>query len=394
MDKNESIGELLTRGVSEVIDQKDLEQALKSGKKLRVKLGIDPTGAKIHLGHALPLWKLRAFQELGHTVIFIVGDFTALIGDTSDKDSERPMLDEKQVAENMKDYFDQALKILDPKKLETHHNSEWLKSLPYLEVLKQADLFGLNEFISRDNIARRLKAGKRVSLRETYYPMLQGYDSVAVKSNVEMGAIDQRFNLLAGRALQKYYGQEPQNIITLKYLTGTDGRKMSKSLGNGINITDEANDMFGKVMSINDDLIVQYFELATKVPMKEVAEIEKELKSGANPRHIKKRLGEEIVTLYHGSGAAADASEEFDKVFSRKEKPSDMPEVRVVDSQNIIDLLVETKLAPSKSEARRLVEQGGVKLNDQVITEWDTLIDIEDGHVLQAGKRKFVRLRK
>lgn len=385
--------EILTRGVDEIIDRKHLEQALASGKKLRVKLGIDPTSSNIHIGRAVVLWKLRQFQELGHKIVFIIGDFTGLIGDTSDKDAERPMLSEKQIKENLRGYLKQAGKILDLDKTESHYNSKWLKKLGFLEICKLADEFGLHEFISRENIAKRMNTGKRVSLREVMYPIMQGYDSIAVKSDVELGGTDQRFNLLAGRTLQKSYGQEPQDILMVPLLEGTDGRKMSSSWGNVINVTDEPNDMFGKVMSVADPLIIKYFNLATRISLKEIANIEKELKNGANPRHIKKRLAEEIVTLYHSKKQAIRASSEFERVFTQKEKPSDIAEMKV-KSQNIIDLLVETKLAPSKSEARRLVQQGGVKLNDQVITEWDATIDVENGHILQAGKRKFIKLKK
>ena len=391
MDKK--YDELLNRGVDEIIDRKHLEAKLTSGKKLRIKLGIDPTSSNIHIGRATVLWKLRQFQELGHKVVLIIGDFTGLIGDTSDKDSERPMLTEKQVKENLKGYLKQAGKILDLDKTESHFNSKWLKKLVFLEICKQADAFSLHEFISRENIATRMSDGKRVSLREVLYPLMQGYDSVEVKSDVELGGTDQRFNLLAGRTLQRAYDQEPQNIMTLPLLEGTDGRKMSSSWGNVINLTDEPNDMFGKVMSIDDSLMVKYFTLATRVPMQDIAGIEKELKSGANPRVLKKRLAEEIVTLYHGQKKALAASDEFDRVFSKKEKPSDIPEMKV-KSQNIIDLLVETKMAPSKSEARRLVQQHAVKLNDQVIEEWDAELDIETGQILQAGKRKFIKLKK
>jgi len=390
---NDQISELLTRGVEEAIDRKGLEAKLRSKKKLRIKLGIDPTSGSIHIGRAIVLWKLREFQDLGHKAVLIIGDFTGLIGDTSDKDAERPMLDEKQIKANLKGYLAQAGKIIDIKKAETHFNSKWLKKLGFLEIGKMADQFGLNEFISRENIAKRMKDGKRVSLREVLYPLMQGYDSVATKSDVELGGTDQRFNLLAGRTLQKAYGQEPQDILTTSLLEGTDGRKMSSSWGNVINLTDEPNDMFGKVMRVDDSLMAKYFTLATRMPMAEMAKIDKELKNGANPRHIKKRLAEEIVTLYHGRKAADAASAEFDRVFSQKEKPSDMPEVKI-KSSNIVDLLVEAGMVPSKSEARRLVQQGGVKLDDVVIRDWDKDLDIKSGQVLQAGKRKFARLKK
>ncbi len=381
--------DLLTRAVSEVIDKKHLEQQLSSGKKLRVKLGIDPTSPNIHIGRAVALWKLRAFQELGHTAVFIVGDFTGLVGDTSDKESERPMLDEQTVQANMKSYFEQAFKILDPKKTETHYNSEWLKKLGFIEIARMANLFGLHEFSAREVIARRLKEGKRVSFQETMYPLMQGYDSVAVKADVELGGTDQRFNLLAGRTIQPLYGQESQDILMTNLLEGTDGRKMSSSWGNVINITDEPNDMFGKVMSISDELIGKYFEYATRLPLNEVKQLEQELKNGSNPRDIKKRLGLEIVTLYHGAEAAASAQAEWEKVFSNKEKPTDIEEM-TVGSENIVEVMVETKLATSKSEAKRLLEQNGVKVDDEPATEETK---IKSGNLIQVGKRKFVKIK-
>lgn len=381
--------EILQRAVAEVIDKKHLIQRLKSGQKLRVKLGIDPTSPNLHIGRAVAIWKLRAFQDLGHQVIFIVGDFTGLVGDTSDKDSERPMLSAAEVKSNMKTYFDQAFKILDRKQTETHYNSEWLSKLGFIEIAKMASLFGLHEFEVREVIARRLKVGKRVSFHELMYPLMQGYDSVAVKADVELGGTDQRFNLLAGRTIQPLYGQKPQDILMMNLLEGTDGRKMSSSWGNVINITDEPNDMFGKVMSVHDDLIVKYFEYATQVPMAEAKAVEKELKSGANPRDIKKRLAEAIVTLYHGKKSAVDASKEWQQVFSNKEKPSEIPEVKV-KSKNLVDVLVEAKLASSKSEAKRLIDQGGVKINDKVQNESS---EIKSGSVIQVGKRKFVKIK-
>ena len=389
MNKNDSIGELLTRSVSETIDSKHLEQALKSGKKLRVKLGIDPTSPDLHIGRAVVLWKLRQFQELGHQAVLIVGDFTGLIGDTSDKEAERPMLTERQVKSNMKTYLDQVFKILDPKKTETHQNSKWLKKLGSLEIGKMADLFGLHEMESREVIARRMKAGKRVSFREMLYPLFQGYDSVAVKADVELGGTDQRFNLLAGRTIQSAYGQSSQDILTTNLLEGTDGRKMSSSWGNVINLTDSPNDMFGKVMSINDNLIIKYLEYATKVPLVEVKQLEKDLKNGGSPRNIKIRLAAQIVTLYHSAKAAQSASSEWEKVFSHKEKPTEIEEVKV-KSTHIVDVLVEAKLATSKSEAKRLIEQKGVKVDDFVASEETP---VNPGSLIQVGKRKFIKIK-
>lgn len=382
------ITDLLDRGVAEIIDRDHLAKNLSGKKKLRVKLGIDPTSPNIHIGRAVNLWKLRAFQDLGHTAVFIVGDFTGIIGDSSDKDSERPMLTKEQVKTNGKTYFKQAFKILDKDKTEVHYNSEWLEKLGALELAKIANLFGLHEFAARENIAKRMKADKRVSYLELMYPIFQGYDSVAVKADVELGGTDQRFNLLTGRDVQKFYKQEPQDILMTSLLEGTDGRKMSSSWGNVINITDEPNDMFGKVMSVSDDLIVKYFTLATRVPLPEIEEIQKELTT-ANPRDIKIRLGKEIVTLYHGQKSAEKAASEFAKVFTRKEKPTDIPEYSV-QSRNIVDCLVETKLAPSRSEARRLIEQGGVYVDDErakITTE------VRKGDIVQVGKRKFAKIK-
>lgn len=386
---NDAINGLLTRTVNEVIDANHLKKQLASGKKLRVKLGIDPTSPNLHIGRAVALWKLRQFQDLGHQVIFIVGDFTGLVGDTSDKDVERPMMTPEEIRSNMETYAQQAFKILDRKKTEIRYNSEWLSKLGFVEIAKMASLFGLHEFESREIIAKRLKAGKRVSFHEMMYPLMQGYDSVAVKADVELGGTDQRFNLLAGRTIQPLYKQDPQDILMMDLLEGTDGRKMSSSWGNVINLTDEANDMFGKVMSINDALIVKYFEYATRIPLAEIKAIEKELKEGNNPRDIKKRLAEEIVTLYHGKKVALSASKEWVKVFSQKEKPSEIPEVRI-RSKNIVDALVETKLASSKSESRRLLLQKGVKLDDKVATESS---EIKSGNLIQVGKRKFIKLK-
>jgi tyrosyl-tRNA synthetase len=381
------ITDLLTRGVEEIIDEKHLTQRLHSKDKLRIKLGIDPTSPNIHIGRAVLLWKLRAFQELGHQVVLIIGDFTGLIGDTSDKDSERPMLTEEQINQNQKNYFEQAFKILDKSKTETHYNSEWLKPLSSIEISKMADQFGLHEMSMRENIAKRISANKRVSLREVLYPIFQGYDSVAVKADVELGGTDQRFNLLAGRKIQPMYKQEPQDILMTTLMEGTDGRKMSSSWGNVINITDEPNDMFGKVMSVADELMVKYFTLATRVPLDEIKELEKQIEP--DPRNTKIRLGKEIVTLYHSKKAAEAAAAEFEKVFTKKEKPSEIPEY-TVQSSNIIDVLVETKLAPSRSEARRLVEQGGVSVDDETAK---STTEVHHGNIIQVGKRKFAKIK-
>ena len=313
--------ELLNRGVQEIIDKTNLENKLKNKKQLRVKVGIDPTSPNLHLGRTIPLLKLRDFQELGHKAIFIIGDFTGLIGDTSDKENERPMLTEKTVKENLKTYIKQVAKIININKAEIYYNSEWLKELGYLDIGNQANIFSLNEFISRKNIKQRLNKGKRISLRELIYPLMQGYDSVKVRADVEIGGTDQRFNLLTGRDIQKLYGQKPQDIITNPLIQGLDGRKMSSSFGNTINLLDSANDMFGKIMSLKDEFIIKYFTLLTRIPLEIINEYETSLKTGANPRDIKIKLGFEIVQMYHSKEKAKIAKDYFIKTFSKKQVP-------------------------------------------------------------------------
>lgn len=387
---NEQIEELLNRGVEEVIDKAHLESLLKSKKKLRVKLGIDPTSPNIHIGRAVVLWKLRAFQEAGHTAIFIVGDFTGLVGDTSDKEAERPMLTEKEVKANLKTYFEQAYKILDKKKTEVYYNSKWLKKLGFIEIAKMANLFGLHEMEAREVISRRMKAGKRVSLQEMMYPVMQGYDSVAVKADVELGGTDQRFNLLAGRTIQPLYKQSSQDIVMTALMEGTDGRKMSSSWGNVINLTDEPNDMFGKVMSISDGLIKKYFVLATRTEIKEIDEIMKL----PNPRDQKIILAEKITELYHGAKKAADAKKAFISQFSSGELPADIP-IKFVEANlnSISAVALATGLVASKSEARRLIEQGGIKLNGKVVKE-DKIEVTDEQQLLQIGKRRFAKIQR
>ena len=384
-----SFKEILIRGVEEVIVREHLEAALKSGKKLRVKLGVDPTSPNIHIGRAGALWKLRDFQDLGHTVVFIVGDFTGLIGDTSDKESERPMMTEAQVKQNIKTYFKQAAKIIDPKKSEMHYNSTWLKKLGFLEIGKMANAFGLHEFEARENISRRMKAGKRVSVRELLYPIMQGYDSVAVKADVEIGGTDQKFNLLAGRVIQPLYGQPPQDILTRTLLEGTDGRKMSSSWGNVINITDEPNDLFGKIMSIPDSLIEKYFVLATRLPATEIHEI---ITSRSNPRDQKFMLAREITTLYYGKKEAEKAAKEFKNVFSNKETPRDMPVIKLSGKLiELMELLIKASVT-SKSEARRLIEQGAVEIDQKKKTDPKEMVNLRKSFVLKIGKTKFYRV--
>ncbi len=387
--KEEKIKELLERGIEEVIDKKNLEKKLFSGKKLRVKLGIDPTSPNLHLGRSIPLLKLRDFQELGHKIVFIIGDFTGVIGDTSDKESERPMLPQKEVKENLKTYIKQAEKIIDIKKAEVYYNSEWLGKLGYAEIGTQANIFSLNEFISRENIKRRTKKGKRVSLREVLYPLMQGYDSVVVKANVEIGGTDQRFNLLTGREMQKFYNQDPQDIITNPLIEGTDGKKMSSSMGNTINLSEDPSDMFGKVMSLQDELIIRYFTLLTRKDMETVKSYEKKIKKGENPRNIKLKLAKEIVKMYHSESEAINAESYFINTFSKKEVPEKLKKLKP-SSYDIVSVLLDGGFVSSRSEAKRVISQGGVKINGKKIKEIN--FKVKEGSVLQKGKMNFLKV--
>ncbi|MBI5400941.1 MAG: tyrosine--tRNA ligase [Candidatus Yonathbacteria bacterium] len=391
MTQEEKAEELLTRGVAEVIRLDVLRAKLLEGKPLRVKLGIDPTSPHLHLGRACALWKLRALQDMGHHIIFIVGDFTATIGDTSDKEAERPMLAREAVEKNLKTYLAQVGKILDMSKVETHRNTEWLEKLTYREIGEHADAFSVSDFIARDNIKRRIDAGKRVSLREVLYPLMQGYDSVAVKADIEIGGTDQKFNILAGRTLQNHFGQEPQNIILLDLIEGLDGRKMSSSWGNTINLTDTANDMFGKVMSLRDELIVKYFVHATRVPMSAVDEAEASLGRGENPRDVKLALAQEIVSMYHGKEEAFRAREAFLATFQKKEIPEDVEEIK--GEGKLGELLKKNGIIASMTEWRRLVSEGAVKhLGEGTEEKISDDARFATPGVYKIGKRRFVKI--
>lgn len=385
----EQIKTILERGVEEIIDGDNLKKKLLSGQQLRVKFGIDPTSPNIHIGRSVPLLKLRDFQEAGHKIVFIIGDFTGVIGDTSDKDSERPMLSRKKIEENMTGYVDQAGKILDMSACEIHYNSEWLDKLKYFEICEQANIFSLAEFIAREKIRLRLNAGTRISLREIMYPLMQGYDSVAIKADVEIGGTDQRFNLLAGRSMQQHYGQAPQDIVMGPIINGTDGRKMSSSWGNTVNISASPDDIFGKIMSIVDEQIISYFKLLTRASTLEVAEYEKSLAAGENPKNIKILLAHELTRMYHGVDAANLARENFINLFSKREIPSEIKQFKP-KSYDIISVLVESKLCPSKSEARRLIDGGGVKINNEKV--FDLNSQLSSGDVLQKGSRVFIKI--
>lgn len=367
--------DILTRCVDEVIGKEDLEQKRASNKHLRVKLGIDPTSPNLHLGRAVPLLKLRDFQKQGHKVVFIVGDATGIIGDTSDKESERPMLSRKQVAENAKTYLTQAKLLLDIDDAEIHYNSEWLDRLTYKAIGEQADQFSVADFIAR------------VSLREMLYPLMQGYDSVAVEADIELGGTDQRFNLLAGRALQSHYGQEPQAIITMDLIPGTDGRKMSSSWGNTINLTDAPREMYGKVMRVDDTVVETYFVACTRVPLDEVHAVLKE-----HPRDAKMRLAKEIVTLYHGGALAKQAEKAFVTAFQEKEVPDEVEHLAASAGDLLADVLVSRGVVQSKTEFRRLVDERAIKNAKTAERIIDAAYKIEKEIIVKVGKRRFVKI--
>ncbi len=387
----------MTRGVTEVIDREHLQKALLSGKKLRVKFGIDPTGPKIHLGRAVLLRKLSGFQKLGHKVVLIVGDFTALIGDPSDKLAKRPRLTVSDIKENLRNYKKQLGKIVDLKSAEIYYNSSWLKKLTLAQVAELAESFSVQQMLARRNFKERYDKGVDISLREFLYPLMQGYDSIAIKADVEIGGFDQLFNLMAGRTIQKYYGEKEQDILTCEMLEGTDGRKMSTSWGNVINITDEPNDMFGKLMSVRDELIGRYLLLTTDVPVSKINKTETGIKSGKiNPRDAKLSLAKAVVALYHGDQTAEKAEREFLNVFQKKNLPADMPE-KILSKANYVltDLLITIGLVDSKSSAFRLITQGGVRIDDRKVSDPKMIVSISNGKpiIVQSGKRNFAKVR-
>lgn len=395
-DKNR-INEALTRGVEEVIVREELEKRMVGGKKLRIKFGIDPTGSVLHLGHAVPLRKLREFQDLGHQVIFLIGDFTARIGDPTGRSSARKPLTDKEIKDNMRSYTKQAGMILDMKKVEVRYNSEWLAKMDFKDLIILSSKVTYAQVSQRADFKERIKNDVDLSLQEFLYPVMQGYDSVMLKADVEIGGTDQKFNLLMGRQLQKRYDQEQQDVITCPLLEGlSGGDKMSKSLNNYIALTEKSEEMYGKIMSLTDDLIVKYFKLCTYLPTEEIKAIEKQLKgSEINPRDLKMRLGFEIVKIYHGEKEALKAQEHFIKTVQKKEIPEEMPIIKMQETRyKLIDLLIEIKLAESKSEARRLIEQGGVKVNNEVVQDANKEIEVtKEGVLVQRGKRQFIKVR-
>ncbi|MDP3052716.1 MAG: tyrosine--tRNA ligase [bacterium] len=382
----DKVKNLLTKGVEEVILKKHLEEKLKSGAKLRVKFGIDPTSPDFHLGHSVSLLKLKQFQDLGHQVILLVGDFTAMIGDPSGRANARKPLTKAEVQKNMADYIQQAAKILDIKKVEIRYNSEWYAKKGMDFVVKITSRFTYAQLIEREEFQRRIEAKADISLLELIYPLLQGYDSVELKADVEIGGTDQKFNLLMGRKVQQKFNQPEQDIITVPLLEGIDGiKKMSKSSDNYIGLTEDPFKMFGKIMSIPDKIMSRYFELLTDVSQEEIASL--------NPRDQKLRLAREIVKFYHGDKTAGQAQEEFIKVFREGEPPSQIKTIKITPcSIGAKELLVKCDLAKSLSDAQRLIEQGAVSLDGQTVKDWRQKISINKPSILKAGKHHFIKL--
>ncbi|HOH97269.1 MAG TPA: tyrosine--tRNA ligase [Candidatus Cloacimonadota bacterium] len=391
---------IITRAVEEIIPLDELIAKLalsaKEGRPLRIKYGIDPTGYDVHIGHLVPIRKMRDFQDLGHTGVIIIGDFTAQIGDPTGRDESRPPLTHEQIRANSEKYMEQLFTILKPEQTEIHYQTEWFGEMGMSEVLKLMGKFTLAQFLAHDTFRNRYEQGLSLGMHEIMYPILQGYDSVAIHSDVELGATEQKFNILCGRDMQRYFGQAQQIAVLSPILMGTDGvNKMSKSLNNYIAVFDTPADKFGKVMSIPDSLIMNYYTYATTLEADTLAEIKAELASGINPMILKKRLAREIVALYHGEEVAKEAQEGFEKVFSKGELPDDMPEMETSEtSARIVNLLVQAGLCASNGEAKRLIMGGGVSQDGQKIASIDAEIELTDGSVIRAGKRKFIRIKR
>ena len=389
---------VIKSGIADLVPEADLAKKLAEGRPLTVKLGVDPTAPDLHLGHAVPLRKLRQFQDLGHQVLLIIGDFTALIGDPSGRNSTRPPLSLEQIEHNAATYIEQAFKILDPDRTTMRRNSEWLGELDFEGVLRLTSYFTVARILERDDFAKRYRTQQAISLHEFLYPMAQAYDSVAIEADIEIGGTDQLFNLLAGRELMEKMGMEPQVCLTLPLLEGTDGvQKMSKSYGNYVGVTDPAEEMFGKVMSIPDGLMPKYYRLCTALPVDEVEEIERQLSADElHPNAAKRRLAREIVALYHSTADAADAEAAFDRVFKEHKAPEDIAEYAADLSGTVFlpALLKEAGLVDTGSDGRRMVDQGGVRVDGRVVARG--AFEIEgaslDGAVVQVGKRRYVRI--
>jgi tyrosyl-tRNA synthetase len=391
---------VITRGTVDLIPMEELviklEKSYQTGKPLRIKQGFDPTAPDIHMGHTVGLRKLRQFQELGHQVVVIIGDYTGMVGDPSEKNSTRPRLTHEDVLENAKTYEQQFFKILDQDQTEIRYNGDWFSRMSFAEIMDLASKFTVARMLERDDFSKRYSSQLPISIHEFFYPLMQGYDSVMIRADIEIGATEQKFNLVIGRQIQKEYGQEPQIVLTLPVLEGIDGiQRMSKSVGNYIGIDEQPNDMFGKSMSIPDYLIYPYFELLTDVSLEELNIIRSQLENTkTNPMLLKRRLARTLVRMYHNENTAKLAEEHFDIVHKKKETPDDIPEFKMhKSSMRLIDLMLEAGIVSGKGEARRLIRQGGVKLDGQTISNELFEIQTLDGSILKVGKRKFLKIK-
>ena len=385
----------LLRGADEIIPQSELEAKLATGKPLEVKAGFDPTAPDLHLGHTVLINKLRQFQQLGHNVTFLIGDFTGLIGDPTGKSATRPPLTSEEIKQNAETYQEQVFKILDPELTRVRFNSEWMSKMSSADMIRLAAQYTVARMLERDDFSKRYAAQQSIAIHEFLYPLVQGYDSVALEADVELGGTDQKFNLLVGREMQKAYGKPQQAILTVPILEGLDGvQKMSKSLGNYIGITDAPNEMFGKLMSISDELMWRYFELLSFRPMSEVAAFKTRISEGMNPRDVKFLLCEELITRFHDASAAESAKQDFIQRFQKNAIPDDMPEFQISLGEGMLigGLIKEAQLCQSTSEAMRMVNQGAVKIDGERVSDPKLVVDAKDPFVLQVGKRKFARV--
>ncbi len=392
--------QILKRGASEIIDEKELaralEKSIKTGKPLRVKAGFDPTAPDLHLGHTVLLHKMKQFQDLGHEVIFLIGDFTGMIGDPTGKSETRKSLTAEEVKENALTYLDQVYKILDRNKTAVMFNSEWMNQFSSVDMINLAARYTVARMIERDDFQKRLASNQPVSIHELLYPLIQGYDSVAMKADVELGGTDQKFNLLVGRDLQRSYDMEPQNIVTMPLLEGTDGvQKMSKSLGNSIGVMDPPEEMFGKIMSISDDLMWRYYELLSEIPQKELDALREETRSGQlNPKNVKVRLGRELVARFHSAERAEQAAREFENVFKDKNLPQDIPTQKTwgAESRWIGKVLADSKVCPSTSDAKRMIRQGAVSVDGRKVSDENLELSGNQEYLIKVGKKRFLKI--
>jgi len=386
----------IRRGAEEILVEEELVERLETGRPLRVKAGFDPTAPDLHLGHTVLINKMRQFQELGHEVIFLIGDFTGMIGDPSGRNATRPPLTDEQIAENATTYKEQIFKILDPERTRVAFNSDWMGEFSGADLIRLASRHTVARMLERDDFRKRIDAGKSIAIHEFLYPLVQGYDSVALEADVELGGTDQKFNLLVGRQLQQAYGQKPQIVLTMPLLEGLDGvNKMSKSLGNYVGITDEPAEMFGKLMSVSDDLMWRYFELLSFRTTAEIDALRQQATDGMNPRDIKFLLAGELVARFHGEAAAADAKDSFIKRFKNNEIPNDLSELTVSAEDGrlgIANLLREAQLVASNGEAFRMIKQGAVRIDGERVEDGGLEIAAGTTHVYQVGKRKFARV--